>query len=96
MDEHDRTDLAELLRARLAAAGLQAPPEDTPRLERDLALHLERITALTQAADLGPADPPLTDPTRAVVHGPGATGSGAVDNRVGYPPGRGPNGPGWG
>jgi Asp-tRNA(Asn)/Glu-tRNA(Gln) amidotransferase A subunit family amidase len=86
MDERDRTDLAERLRARLAAAGLQAPPEDAPRLERDLALHLERIAALTEAADLGPADPPLTDPTRAVVHergvtGPGPGASGAVDNR---------------
>jgi aspartyl-tRNA(Asn)/glutamyl-tRNA(Gln) amidotransferase subunit A len=67
MNEAERTDLTEALRARLAAAGLQPPPDDTPRLERDLALHLERIAALTAAADLAPSDPPLTDPTRAAM-----------------------------
>jgi aspartyl-tRNA(Asn)/glutamyl-tRNA(Gln) amidotransferase subunit A len=64
MSEGVRADLAAALRARLAAAGLDLPP-DTGRLERDLALHLERIAALTEAADLHPSDPPLTDPTRA-------------------------------
>jgi aspartyl-tRNA(Asn)/glutamyl-tRNA(Gln) amidotransferase subunit A len=71
MDEGDHRDLAELLRARLAAAGLRLPAADAVRLERDLALHLERIDALTAAADLGPADPPLTDPTRAAGDGVG-------------------------
>jgi len=79
MDEDDRRNLAELLRARLPAAGLHLPADDAARLERDLALHLERIDALIAAADLGPADPPLTDPTHAAR--PGAVGSGAVDKR---------------
>jgi aspartyl-tRNA(Asn)/glutamyl-tRNA(Gln) amidotransferase subunit A len=79
MDEDDRRNLAELLRARLAAAGVHLPADDAARLERDLALHLERIDALIAAADLGPADPPLTDPTHAARLG--AVGSGAVDKR---------------
>jgi hypothetical protein len=66
MNEGDHRDLAETLRARLAAAGLDLPSGDAARLERDLALHLERIAALTAAADLEPTDPPLTDPTQAV------------------------------
>jgi hypothetical protein len=66
----EQADLAALLRARLAAAGLEPPPGDTSNLERDLALHLERIAALAAASDLGPDDPPRTDPTTAV--GPGA------------------------
>ena len=79
MDGAEQVELAEALRARLAAAGLQVPAEDTDRLERDLALHLERVAALTAAAGLGPSDPPLTDPTTAV--GPGAAiGPGAVDS----------------
>ena len=67
MNGAERTNLTEALRARLAAAGLQPPPDDTPRLERDLALHLERIAALLAAADLAPSDPPLTDPTQAAM-----------------------------
>jgi hypothetical protein len=70
----ERVDLGEALRARLAAAGLEAPADDADRLERDLALHLERVAALAAAADLGPGDPPRTDPTTAVAPA-------AVDNR---------------
>jgi aspartyl-tRNA(Asn)/glutamyl-tRNA(Gln) amidotransferase subunit A len=66
MGEGERFDLGEALRARLAAAGLEVPSEDTDRLERDLALHLERVAALGTAADLDPTDPPRTDPTTAV------------------------------
>ena len=74
MDPDHPTDLARALRARLAAAGLELPSaEDARHLERDLALHLERIADLTAAADLGPMDPPLTDPTRRTL--------GAVDSR---------------
>jgi aspartyl-tRNA(Asn)/glutamyl-tRNA(Gln) amidotransferase subunit A len=65
MGERHQADLASQLRARLAAAGLEAP-DDTTQLERDLALHLERVDALTAAADLQPSDPPLPDPTRLV------------------------------
>jgi aspartyl-tRNA(Asn)/glutamyl-tRNA(Gln) amidotransferase subunit A len=73
MDPGHHTDLAKALRARLAAAGLEPPSgEDARRLERDLALHLERVAEVEAAAALGPADPPLTDPTG---------GAGAVDNR---------------
>jgi Asp-tRNA(Asn)/Glu-tRNA(Gln) amidotransferase A subunit family amidase len=84
MDAGERANLAEALRRRLAAAGLEPPPGDpTDRLERDLALHLERIAALVEAVDLGPDDPPRTDPTTSVPAagwGPAAAGSGAVDN----------------
>jgi Asp-tRNA(Asn)/Glu-tRNA(Gln) amidotransferase A subunit family amidase len=52
--------LAAALRARLAAAGLEVPAADADRMERDLALHLERMATLAAAADLGPADPPFT------------------------------------
>jgi aspartyl-tRNA(Asn)/glutamyl-tRNA(Gln) amidotransferase subunit A len=52
--------LAAVLRARLAAAGLEVPAADADRMERDLALHLERMATLAAAADLGPADPPFT------------------------------------
>jgi aspartyl-tRNA(Asn)/glutamyl-tRNA(Gln) amidotransferase subunit A len=69
----ERGDLGEALRARLAAAGLEVAAGDIDRLERDLALHLERVAALAAAADLGPSDPPLTDPTIGV-------GRGAVDS----------------
>ena len=73
MDPGHHTDLAKALRARLAAAGLEPPSgDDARRLERDLALHLERIAEVEAAAGLGPTDPPLTDPTG---------GAGAVDNR---------------
>jgi aspartyl-tRNA(Asn)/glutamyl-tRNA(Gln) amidotransferase subunit A len=60
MEHDDRQDLAAALRARLAAAGLGVPAGDAGRMERDLGLHLERMAALAAAADLGPADPPLT------------------------------------
>jgi aspartyl-tRNA(Asn)/glutamyl-tRNA(Gln) amidotransferase subunit A len=60
MEHADPGDPAAALRARLAAAGLRVPAEDAERMERDLALHLERMAALAAAADLGPADPPLT------------------------------------
>jgi aspartyl-tRNA(Asn)/glutamyl-tRNA(Gln) amidotransferase subunit A len=60
MDDGERADLAAGLRARLAAAGLEVPAADTDRMERDLALHLERMATLAAAADLGPADPPFT------------------------------------
>ena len=62
-------DLGQALRARLAAAGIEVPPDETDRLERDLALHLDRVAALTAAADLDAADPPRTDPTTAVERG---------------------------
>src|SRR5512132_4127382 len=64
MDGGERVGLASALRARLAAAGIEVP-DDGGRLERDLALHLERLAALAAAADLGPADPPLTNPGSA-------------------------------
>jgi len=60
MEDGERADLAAELRARLAAAGLEVPADDAGRMERDLGLHLERMAALAAAADLGPADPPLT------------------------------------
>ena len=72
----EQADLAALLRARLAAAGLAPPPGDTSNLERDLALHLERIAALVEASDLGPDDPPRTDPTTAIGPDGAAGGSG--------------------
>ena len=51
MDPGHHTDLAQALRARLAAAGLVPPSgEDAQRLERDLALHLERIAEVEAAA----------------------------------------------
>ncbi len=85
MSEGGQADLAALLRARLAAAGLE-PPGDTTNLERDLALHLERVAALAAAADLGPDDPPRTDPTTAIGSGGvdsgwGVDDRGGVDNR---------------
>jgi aspartyl-tRNA(Asn)/glutamyl-tRNA(Gln) amidotransferase subunit A len=85
MGEGGQADLAALLRARLAAAGLEPPPGDTSDLERDLALHLERVAALAAAADLLPSDPPLPDPTTAT--GPRAGGPGGVDNRATSAPG---------
>ena len=85
MGEGGQADLAALLRARLAAAGLEPPPGDTSDLERDLALHLERVAALAAAADLLPSDPPLPDPTTAT--GPEAVGPGGVDNRGTSAPG---------
>jgi aspartyl-tRNA(Asn)/glutamyl-tRNA(Gln) amidotransferase subunit A len=60
MEDGERADLAAALRARLAAAGLEVPADDAGRMERDLGLHLERLAVLAAAADLGPADPPLT------------------------------------
>ncbi|HEV8648982.1 MAG TPA: amidase [Actinomycetes bacterium] len=49
------------LRARLAAAGLDVPP-DAAELERALALHARRLRDLEAVADLGPGDAPF--PTR--------------------------------
>lgn len=85
MGEGGQADLAALLRARLAAAGLEPPSGDTSDLERDLALHLERVAALTAAADLHPSDPPLPNPTTAT--GPEGIGTGGVDNRAISAPG---------
>ena len=83
MDPDRHRDLAEALRARLAAAGLEPPAgEDGHRLERDLALHLDRVAEVA-AADLGPADPPLTDPTGRVGSGSVEPGWGAVGAAVG-------------
>jgi aspartyl-tRNA(Asn)/glutamyl-tRNA(Gln) amidotransferase subunit A len=65
MVAEERAEPGAALRARLAAAGLEIPAEDADRLERDLALHRERVAALAEAADLGPSDPPRTDPTQA-------------------------------
>lgn len=60
-------EMAEALRARLAAAGLEPPadPQERRRMEGDLAVHLARVAALARAAALPPDDPPYTDPTRA-------------------------------
>jgi hypothetical protein len=60
-------EIAEALRARLAAAGMEVPADtrERERMERDLAVHLTRIAELDRAAQLGPEDPPYTDPTRA-------------------------------
>jgi Asp-tRNA(Asn)/Glu-tRNA(Gln) amidotransferase A subunit family amidase len=60
MEDGERAGLAAALRARLAAAGLELPADDAGRMERDLGLHLERLAVLAAAADLGPADLPLT------------------------------------
>jgi aspartyl-tRNA(Asn)/glutamyl-tRNA(Gln) amidotransferase subunit A len=62
MSDGERAAPAAALRARLAAAGLVVPEDDAAGLERDFALHLERLAELEAAADLGPADPPLTGP----------------------------------
>jgi aspartyl-tRNA(Asn)/glutamyl-tRNA(Gln) amidotransferase subunit A len=82
MDPDHHTDLAQTLRARLAAAGLEPPSgEDADRLERDLALHLERIADVEAAADLAPTDAPQTDPTRGAATRSGGAEWGAVDSR---------------
>jgi Asp-tRNA(Asn)/Glu-tRNA(Gln) amidotransferase A subunit family amidase len=75
MDQGHQPDLPALLRARLAAAGFDPPP-DTTQLERDLELHLERVAALLAAADLHPSDPPFPG---AADRGAAAE-AGAVDN----------------
>jgi aspartyl-tRNA(Asn)/glutamyl-tRNA(Gln) amidotransferase subunit A len=62
MSDGQRAVPAAALRARLAAAGLEVPEDAAAGLERDFALHLERLAELEAAADLGPADPPLTGP----------------------------------
>ena len=62
-------DIAEALRTRLAAAALEPPADarDRKRMERDLAVHLERVAVLAEADEpLGRDDPPYTDPTRAM------------------------------
>ena len=66
MSDGERAGLEAALQARLAAAGLEVPDGDAGGLERDLALHLERLAELAAAADLGPADPPLPSPAQAV------------------------------
>jgi hypothetical protein len=60
-------EIAEALRARLAAAGMKPPADarDRQQMERDLSVHLARVSELDRAADLRPEDPPYTDPTRA-------------------------------
>jgi hypothetical protein len=60
-------EIAEALRVRLAAAGLEPPADrrERERMERDLAVHLSRVAALARAVELRPGDPPYTDPTRA-------------------------------
>ena len=75
MDQGHQPDLPALLRARLAAAGFDPPPDPT-QLERDLELHLERVAALMAAADLHPSDPPFPG---AADRGAAAE-AGAVDN----------------
>lgn len=65
-------DIAEALRARLAAAGMEPPadPVERGRMERDLAVHLARVAALErEAADLRPWEQPYTDPTGAARSG---------------------------
>jgi aspartyl-tRNA(Asn)/glutamyl-tRNA(Gln) amidotransferase subunit A len=90
MDGSEQVDLGEALRARLAAAGLEVPAEDTDRLERDLALHLDRVAALAAAADLDPSDPPLTDPTTAVATGVVDDRRNPPDRSATLPPGGAP------
>jgi hypothetical protein len=60
-------EIAEALRARLAAAGMELPADAREReqLQRDLSIHLVRVAELDRAAELRPEDPPYTDPTRA-------------------------------
>jgi hypothetical protein len=60
-------EIAETLRARLAAAGMDLPADarDQDQMERDLAVHLARVAELDRAAELRPEDPPYTDPTGA-------------------------------
>jgi aspartyl-tRNA(Asn)/glutamyl-tRNA(Gln) amidotransferase subunit A len=82
MEHGDPADLAAALRARLAVAGIGVPADDAGRMERDLGLHLERMAALAAAADLGPADPPLTTlrplpPAGVPDSGPAAASAGA-------------------
>jgi hypothetical protein len=60
-------EIAEALRARLAAAGMKLPADarDRQQMERDLSVHLARVAELDRAAELRPEAPPYTDPTRA-------------------------------
>jgi hypothetical protein len=60
-------EIAEALRARLAAAGMELPADAREReqLQRDLSIHLVRVAELARAAKLRPEDPPYTDPTTA-------------------------------
>jgi hypothetical protein len=64
-------EIAEALRTRLAAAGLEPPadPDERRRMERDLEVHLARLAVLARTADLRADDPPYTDPTRAARSG---------------------------
>ncbi len=64
-------EIAEALRARLAAAGMEPPadPRERERMEGELAVHLARVAALARMAELVPGDPPYTDPTTAARSG---------------------------
>ncbi len=81
----ERAELAAALRARLAVAGAELPATLAGRLEQDLALHLERLRTLAEAAELSPADPPATDPTGPAVGGPVAGGPSAAGRAAGGP-----------
>jgi hypothetical protein len=86
MDGGERADLAAALRARLAAAGLDVPAAAN-RMERDLALHLERMATLAAAAELGPADPPFPGPPPLPPGEPPGAATAAPGARVGAPAG---------
>jgi len=60
-------EIAEALRARLAAAGMEPPADmrERGRMERDLAVHLARVAELDRVAELRVEHPPYTDPTGA-------------------------------
>jgi len=90
MDDGERVELAAELRVRLAAAGLEVAAADANRLQRDLALHLERIAALAADADLGPFDPPFTDPSRVRAGGRPVEGATPGPARVRAEAGRAP------
>jgi aspartyl-tRNA(Asn)/glutamyl-tRNA(Gln) amidotransferase subunit A len=85
MSDGERAVPAAALRARLAAAGLDVPEDAAAGLERDFALHLERLAELEAAADLGPADPPLTGPV-APPPGLGRVAPPPAVREVGAPP----------
>jgi aspartyl-tRNA(Asn)/glutamyl-tRNA(Gln) amidotransferase subunit A len=85
MSDGERAVPAAALRARLAAAGLEVPEDAVAGLERDFALHLERLAELEAAADLGPADPPLTGPV-APPPGLGRVAPPPAVREVGAPP----------
>jgi len=57
----DRQEAAQASEQESATASAQLDAQ----LERDRALHQQRLATLARAAELGPTDPPHTDPTRA-------------------------------